>query len=168
MSLNVAINGAAGRMGQRLVALGTADPDLTIVAAIECPGHPQLGEDAGTLAGVSAIGVPIGTALSDDSQVVIDFSLPEGAEAILSACRGEKVPLVLATTGLDDRAQAAVREATSEIAIVWAPSMSTAVNLAMKSVQMIGGALKDVPGGADVEIIERHHRFKKDAPSGTA
>jgi 4-hydroxy-tetrahydrodipicolinate reductase len=168
MSLRIAINGAAGRMGQRLVALATADADLEVAAAIECPGHPQLGQDAGVLASTGAIDVPLGTTLGDAAQVAIDFSLPEGAETILAACRREKIPLVLATTGLDERATAAVHDATAEIPVLWAPSMSTAVNLAMKSVQLIGKALKDVPGGADVEVIERHHRFKQDAPSGTA
>jgi 4-hydroxy-tetrahydrodipicolinate reductase len=168
MSLRIAINGAAGRMGQRLVALATDDAELKVVAAIECPGHPQLGQDAGTLAGAGIIGVAIGSTLSDDAQVAIDFSLPEGAEAILAACCKEKIPLVLATTGLDERAEAAVHAASNEIAVLWAPSMSTAVNIAMKSVQTIGTALRNVPGGADVEIIERHHRYKQDAPSGTA
>ena len=168
MPLQIAINGAAGRMGQRLVALATADPELTVVAAIERAGHPQLGHDAGSLAGAGEIGVLLGTELDKSAEVAIDFSLPAGAGAIVAACCAANLPLVLATTGLDDSQAAVVREAAELIPIVWAPSMSTAVNLAMKAVQMIGGALKDVPGGADVEIIERHHRFKKDAPSGTA
>lgn len=155
-------------MGHRLVALATADADLTLAAAIERAGHPQLGQDAGVLAGAGEIGVAIGTDLGDTAEVAIDFSLPEGAGAIVTACKNANVPLVLATTGLDDAQAAAVHEAAEAIPLVWAPSMSTAVNLAMKAVQMIGGTLKDVPGGADVEIIERHHRYKKDAPSGTA
>ena len=168
MSLRIAINGAAGRMGQRLIALASADKDLTVAAAIERGGHPQLGQDSGVLAGAGENGVALGTELGDTTDVAIDFSLPEGAGAIVAACRAANVPLVLATTGLSEAQTAAVNEAAEVIPIVWAPSMSTAVNLAMKAVQMIGGTLKDVPGGADVEIIERHHRFKKDAPSGTA
>src|SRR5690606_34345080 len=78
------------------------------------------------------------------------------------------VPLVMATTGLEEAARQQLREAAKSIAVLWSPSMSLTVNLAMKLTEDAGTALKDDPGGADVEIIERHHRFKEDAPSGTA
>ncbi len=164
----IAINGAAGRMGQRLVALGHADPDLEIVAALEAPGQLKLGADAGQLAGIGAIGVCIASKLEGGAQVVIDFSTPAGTDAILETCRQLKVPLVLATTGLEKHQQEKVHETARSIPLLWAPSMSLAVNLAMKLSQIAAGALKDHPSGADVEIIERHHRFKEDSPSGTA
>jgi 4-hydroxy-tetrahydrodipicolinate reductase len=100
--------------------------------------------------------------------VVIDFSSPAGAEAITETCLQRRQALVLATTGLTAEQQARVREAGRQIPLLWAPSMSLAVNLAMKLSAVAAAALKDHPSGADVEIIERHHRYKEDSPSGTA
>jgi len=169
MSISVAIHGAAGRMGRRLVALGSADPELRIVAAIDSPTQPDLGKDAGTLAG----GAPLGVSLVDSlgtvtPDVVIDFSVPVAAETITAVCVKRQIPLVMATTGLNDDQQQLLREAAATIPIVWSPSMSTTVNLAMKLVERAATTLKGVAGAADVEIIERHHRMKEDAPSGTA
>ena len=166
--IKVAIHGAAGRMGQRLIALAAADPALQIVAAIDSPRNPKLGEDAGVVAGMGPIGIPLTTALEVPADVVIDFSVPAGADAITRACVAQKIPLVMATTGLEDSARQALREAAKSIAVLWSPSMSLSVNLAMRLTEIAGIALKDHPGGADVEIIERHHRFKEDSPSGTA
>jgi 4-hydroxy-tetrahydrodipicolinate reductase len=164
----IAIHGAAGRMGQRLIALGSAQEELAIVAALESASHPRIGEDAGVVAGAGAIGVPLGDQLPQNAEVVIDFSVPAGTEAIVARCVEYKLPLVVATTGLEEPQQAKLREAARQIPLLWAPSMSTAVNLLMKLTEIAGRTLRDVPGGADVEIIERHHRYKEDAPSGTA
>ena len=164
----IAINGAAGRMGRRLVALGSADPELEVAAALEFAKHTELGKDAGLIAGFGEIGVPLTAALGVFVQAVIDFSVPAGAEAITNACVKMNLPLVMATTGLSDAQRTAVAEAAKTIPVVWAPNMSLAVNLTMKLVETAARALKDHPSGADVEIIERHHRYKEDAPSGTA
>jgi len=164
----IIINGAAGRMGRRLVALGHADDGLEVVAALEAAGNPLLGQDAGSLAGIGAIGVPVRDAFDGTADAMIDFSAPPGAEAATAMCVRLGLPLVMATTGLSEEQQQAIRSAANSIPVVWAPNMSTAVNLTMKLATLAGDVLKDVPGGADVEIIERHHRFKKDAPSGTA
>jgi 4-hydroxy-tetrahydrodipicolinate reductase len=166
--VRIAIHGAAGRMGQRLVALGSAESDLHIVAALEAPDHPRLGEDAGLLAGCGALGVALRSQLPDEVDVVIDFSVPAATERIVEECRRRRLRLVVATTGLDARQQAAVRATSAEVAVLWAPNMSLAVNLAMKLAAQAASALRDHGGGTDVEIIERHHRFKEDAPSGTA
>lgn len=168
MTTRVAINGAAGRMGQRLIALGATDSSLAIIAAIDSPRHPKLGQDAGALAGIGAIDVPLSGSLEAAADVVIDFSVPAGAEAIIRACVEKKIPLVMATTGLEEPAKQHLREASKSIPVLWSPSMSLSVNLAMKLTEIAGTALKDHPSGADVEIIERHHRFKEDSPSGTA
>ena len=165
----LAIHGAAGRMGRRLVALGSADPQLKIVAAIDSPSHPELGKDAGLLAGVKELGLPLADSLGDKKpKVVIDFSVPAAAEAVTNCCVGQKIPLVMATTGLSEPQKERLREAAKQIPVVWSPSMSMTVNLAMKLVEQAGRTLKDVPGGVDAEIIERHHRMKEDSPSGTA
>jgi 4-hydroxy-tetrahydrodipicolinate reductase len=155
-------------MGQRLVALASADGDFKLAAALESPSHPKQGADAGTIAGVPALGLNLSSTITVPLDVVIDFSVPAGTNAILAACVERRIPLVLATTGLDAAQQDAVRRAAQQIPILWAPNMSLAVNLVMKLAETAGRALKDHPGGADVEIIERHHRFKEDAPSGTA
>lgn len=166
--IKLAIHGAAGRMGQRLVALGIADPGLEIAAALEAPMHPRIGQDAGTIAGVGEINVPLKAALDRPVDVVIDFSVPAGALAIAAKCMEQGVPLVVATTGLSDTQQSMLRDAAKRIPLLWSPSMSLAVNLTMKLAQDAGRALAAHPSGADVEIIERHHRFKEDSPSGTA
>ena len=166
--IRVAIHGAAGRMGQRLVALGHCDPELSIVAAIDGPHHPRLGEDAGTIAGVGALGVPLAAALNVPADVVIDFSVPAGAAMIIASCAEQKIPLVVATTGLNENQKQQLHDASKKIPLLWAPSMSLTVNLTMKLTEIAARALANNPQGTDVEIIERHHRFKEDAPSGTA
>jgi len=166
--VKLAIHGAAGRMGKRLVALGTSDPELQLVAAIEYSKHPDLGRDAGVLAGVAEAAVPLSASLDFDSDVVIDFSLPDSAMALCRSCVAHKRSLVLATTGMTEEQKAEVEAAAQQIPIVWAPNMSMAVNLTMKLATIAGRSLKDAPGGTDVEIIDRHHRYKEDAPSGTA
>ncbi len=168
MSLKIAIHGAAGRMGQRVTALAANHANVQIVAALESGSHPALGQDAGALAGIGEIGVPLSVVGESEADVVVDFSVPDAAIAALAHCLEFKKPLVIATTGFDEQQEAYIRRAAEQIPLVWAPSMSTAVNLVMKLTEIAGQVLKDVPSGVDVEIIERHHRFKEDAPSGTA
>jgi 4-hydroxy-tetrahydrodipicolinate reductase len=164
----IAVCGAAGRMGLRLVDLIHADPDVELVAAIEREEHPKLGNDAGALAGIGEIGVSITSDISTELHALIDFSQPAGADFAVDYCREQGVPLVMATTGLEESTIEKIRDAAKTIPIVWAPSMSLAVNLSMKLVEMAGRALKNHSTGVDVEIIERHHRYKVDSPSGTA
>jgi 4-hydroxy-tetrahydrodipicolinate reductase len=164
--IRIAVHGAAGRMGRRLVALGAADEGFSVVAALESPGHAQLGQDAGTVAGAGQLGVPLSPTLDVQPDVVIDFSLPEPAVAIIDTCLARQLPLVTATTGLDEGQIQRREAAAARIPLLWAPNMSLAVNLAMKLSQLAAQVLKDKD--ADVEILERHHRFKEDSPSGTA
>lgn len=165
-ALRIAIHGAAGRMGRRLVAMIAADPALQLVAALDAPAHPQLGQDAGVLAGCGALGVPLTAAIDGPVDVLIDFSVPAAAEQIVAVCRQRGIPLVLATTGISPAQMEQVKAAAATIPVVWSPSMSLAVNLTMKLTDLAARALADKD--ADVEILERHHRFKEDAPSGTA
>jgi len=167
-TIRVAIHGAAGQMGRRLVALGSEDPQLTIAAALERSDYPEIGCDAGTLAGIKPLGVPLTGTLPNGADVVVDFSVPEPALAICDICAQRQIPLVLATTGFNGAQQDRIREAAKQIPIVWSPSMSKAVNITMELARFAAQALQRNGDAADVEIIERHHRFKKDAPSGTA
>ncbi len=155
-------------MGKRVIALAAEDPALQITAAIDHADNPSLGEDAGIVAGIPAINVPLSSEWPHFASVLIDFSLPSAADACIANCIAAKIPLVMATTGLSEAHQAALASAAKSIPLVWAPSMSMAVNLTMKLTQQITETLKDVAGGIDIEILERHHRFKADAPSGTA
>lgn len=165
--IRIAVHGAAGRMGRRVVALAREDAELQIVAALEAPKHPQLGMDAGRVAGIDPIGVILSTDLGTAKpEVLIDFSVPEAADRLIPICADRQIGLVFATTGVSAEQMARLREAAQQIPVLQAPNMSLSVNLGMKLVELAAQALKD--HDADVEIIERHHRFKEDAPSGTA
>lgn len=166
--LRIAIHGAAGRMGRRLVALGSVDPELQIVAALESKDHPDLNTDAGVLAGVGEIGVPVTSQLNVPVDAIIDFSIPAAALKIGEEAAARGIPLVVATTGFEAEEKHEIKALGQKIPVVWSPSMSMAVNLTMQLVATAARVLKNYPNGTDVEIVERHHRFKEDAPSGTA
>ena len=167
--LRLVVHGAAGRMGQRIVACAASDSTpWRLVAAIERPGHPRAGTDAGVLAGLPSADVAIASAWDCPADVVIDFSLPEAVAGIVATCVAKKVPLVVATTGLEDPERHAIAEAAKTIPVLQSPSMSLAVNIAMDLVGRAGALLSTVGGRTDVEIIECHHRHKEDSPSGTA
>jgi 4-hydroxy-tetrahydrodipicolinate reductase len=168
MPLKLAVNGAAGRMGLRVVALALQAPDFQLVAGLEHPNSKHIGSDAGLLAGAGHVGIPISASLDTHVDVVIDFSTPDGLRTILPVCSDRQIPLVVATTGIPTDLRNAVLEAAQLTPVLMAPSMSTAVNVVMKLVADAARILRSNPDGVDVEIIERHHRFKEDAPSGTA
>jgi 4-hydroxy-tetrahydrodipicolinate reductase len=168
MKTVIGINGACGRMGQRLVTLTHEDKELTLGAALDLPSHPGQGRDAGEVAGVGTIGVAISDTLplNKHLNVMIDFSMPEGTMSALLVCLERKIPLVVATTGHTAEQREQIEAAAHDIAILMAPNMSLAVNVLLSLTTRAAEALagKDF----DVEIVERHHRFKKDSPSGTA
>ena len=166
--IKLGVNGAAGRMGRRIVALAHGDPEFAVTAALESKGSPHQGHDAGELAGVGPIGVLIQGELSAAVDVVIDFSTPDGLVALAEECGRRKIPLVAATTGLSDSQRDLVLAASHRTPLVMSPNMSLAVNLVMKLAREAARALRAYAPGVDVEIIERHHRLKEDAPSGTA
>ncbi|MCA9107311.1 MAG: 4-hydroxy-tetrahydrodipicolinate reductase [Pirellulaceae bacterium] len=166
--IRLVIHGAAGRMGQRLIALGSQDTRFALVGAVEHAGHVRIGDDAGTVAGVEPLRVVISAELPTAADVCIDFSTPEGAERAVEQALERRMPLVMATTNLSETTKQRLRELASAVPVCWAPSMSLAVNLTMKLAQICAATLADHRTGTDVEIIERHHRFKEDAPSGTA
>jgi len=163
--IHVVISGAAGRMGCTLVRLVHETADLELVGAVEAPGHPRLGADAGVLAGVGACGVAVGEALPEVFDVLVDFSLPDGSLERIEACAAREAPCVVGTTGFTDAQRRAVAEAAKKTAVVLSPNMSVGVNVLFHEAAQLARALGDE---YDVEIVEAHHRFKKDAPSGTA
>ena len=168
MPTNIVVHGACGRMGQRLTALAGEDAELRVVAAVDSAGHPLLGQDAGAVAGVAPIGVPVTAAIPLETRVdcVIDFSVPRATLGILQTCIDRRLPLVVATTGFGPDERAEVLAASHHTAVLLSPSMSLVVNLLFKLTKLAGETLRGK--GFDVEIVERHHRFKKDSPSGTA
>ena len=166
--ISLVVHGAAGRMGRRVVALAAEDRAVTLIGGVESSSHPLIGSDIGLIAGVSALGVSLSSDWPSGASAVIDFSLPTAVAGCVKACIESRTPLVVATTGLEAEQKQFLREASEQIPICWAPSMSLAVNLTMRLAQQVTAALKGLSSGIDVEIIERHHRFKEDAPSGTA
>jgi 4-hydroxy-tetrahydrodipicolinate reductase len=168
MKTLIGINGAAGRMGQRLATLAQDDPSLSLVAALEAPGNPRLGQDVGEVCGLGQLGVLLSVELPLHQRVdvMVDFSAPPGTMSVLPLCVQRRIPLVVATTGHTPEQKKEIEEAAHETALLMAPNMSLAVNVLFRLVRQAAELLRDKD--FDVEIVERHHRFKKDAPSGTA
>jgi 4-hydroxy-tetrahydrodipicolinate reductase len=167
MSHRIAVAGASGRMGQMLVDAIRGSGDCSLTGALDMAGSPSLGKDAGAQSGQ-----PTGTLITADlrtglghSQVLIDFTRPEGTLAHLQICRELGVAMVIGTTGFTEAQKAEIAEAAQHIAIMMAPNMSVGVNVTLKLLEMAAKALST---GYDIEIIEAHHRHKVDAPSGTA
>ncbi len=166
--LGVIVCGAAGRMGSTLVRLIHGSGAMKVVGAIEFAGSPQLKKDAGEIAGVSSIGVPITAQLSPllkGQVVVIEFSTPAATLEHVKLAAGKKIPIVIGTTGSDQKQLAEIKKLSRRTPILLSANMSLGVNLL---VSLLGKVAKTLGDDYDVEIIEAHHRFKKDAPSGTA
>lgn len=163
--IQVAINGSAGRMGRRLVSLAMADPQLRLVAALEHAGNSLVGRDAGAVAGEAEAGVPIRTTLDAKPDVMIDFSVQPAVQPAVKLCQERGVALVIGTTGLTAEDEKAINSAAGKIAVLQAPNMSLGVNLLFA---LTGQIAKQLGDDYDIEVIEAHHRFKQDAPSGTA
>ncbi|MDR1478547.1 MAG: 4-hydroxy-tetrahydrodipicolinate reductase [Planctomycetaceae bacterium] len=164
--IQVAVSGAAGRMGRRLIAIISADKELELSAALETESHEKIGTDAGELAGVGQIGVILRANIERRVDVLIDFSTPQATENIVGSCVNFGIPLVFATTGTTLEQNKLLDEASRRIAVLTSPSMSLMVNLAMNLCKSAAKTLSDKD--ADVEIVESHHRYKVDSPSGTA
>lgn len=165
--MRIVVAGASGRMGKALLEAVIGAPDLVLHAALEQPGSPALGKDAGELVG-AACGVRI-SVLGDEvvrgADALIDFTRPEGAVEHLAMCRKHGVKMVVGTTGFSDEQRALFADASREIGVVLAPNMSVGTNLVFKLIAMAAQVLNQ---GYDIEVIEAHHRHKIDAPSGTA
>jgi 4-hydroxy-tetrahydrodipicolinate reductase len=166
--INVIVAGAAGRMGSRLIALIKESAALTLAGALEGKGHSALAADAGEAAGVGKMGVPVTDdlpALLKRGEVVIDFSAPEATLAHLRAVAQEKRAMVIGTTGFNAVQLEELKSLARQVPCVCSPNMSVGVNLIYK---VIGEMARTLGEEYDIEVIEAHHRLKKDAPSGTA
>ena len=165
----IAIVGAAGRMGKNLIeACHRQSPGVQLTAAVERPESADIDRDAGEMAGIASLGVPVRDnleAVINGFDVLIDFTRPEVTLSNLEICRKAGRRMVIGTTGFSDVQRKRIIDASAEIAIVFAPNMSVGVNLCFKLLDMAARVLGD---DVDIEIIEAHHRGKVDAPSGTA
>ena len=165
---SIAITGAGGRMGRAIAASIAADPAVQLGAALARPGSPLLGLDAAVLGGIDETGCVISQDVAGGvagSDCLIDFSTPDLCIDVLQACVDARCPMVIGTTGFSAAQLAEIDRASAQLPIVLAPNMSVGVNLAFKLIALAARALGD---DADIEIIEAHHRGKRDAPSGTA
>lgn len=165
--MRIAVAGASGRMGRMLIEATLAADDAQLVAALDRPGSPMLGRDAGELVG-GACGVNVTADVEvalDKADFLIDFTRPEGTLAHLEVCQRLGVKMIIGTTGFDDARRARLRQAAERLAIVFAPNMAVGVNAVFK---LLDVAARILESGYDIEVIEAHHRLKVDAPSGTA
>ena len=165
MAISLGIIGAAGRMGRRIGTLAYQDEGFIVTCAIEHADHPAQGVDFGELIGLGKLVLPISSAWSQRPDVLIDFTTPEATMAALSTARKDGIAIVIGTTGLSAEQLDTLAEAAKNIPILHAANMSLGVNLLFELVQEVAAALGE---DYDIEITETHHRFKKDAPSGTA
>ncbi len=159
--MKIAVHGSAGRMG-RLVIKNAVDEGLEVVQAFDVS---RVGEDAGEVAGVGRIGVPISDRIDEIScDVAIDFSIPSATLKLLKVCTEKGVKAVIGTTGFNEEQKKKIEELSKSVPIVLSPNFSVGVNIFWKALEMLAEKLSDY----DMEIVEIHHRFKRDAPSGTA
>ncbi len=166
--INAIVAGAAGRMGRRIVDMICRNPGTTLAGAFERSGHPDLHEDAGVLAGVGELGIKIQDSLEkvmDRGDVLIDFTAPEATLQNMRVCSRSGLSIVIGTTGISGELLDELETLAKRTRCVFSPNMSVGVNVMFK----IAGEMARILGNDyDMEILEVHHRLKKDAPSGTA
>jgi 4-hydroxy-tetrahydrodipicolinate reductase len=166
-AVQIAVLGAGGKMGRAVVRALADDPAARLVAAVDRPGAPELGQDAGTLAGLPPAAVALSDRLprSNEADVWIDFSSAAAAVEHAQAAADAGAHLVLGTTGLGGAERERVAAAAQRIAVVLSPNMSVGINLLLR---LVADAARALGPGYDIEVLEAHHRHKRDAPSGTA
>ena len=166
--LRIAVAGAGGRMGRQLIQAVNNASGVVLGAALERSGSSLVGTDAGELAGIGAIGVPVSDNLEtikDHFDLLVDFTRPEGSLQYLAFCVANQKKIVIGTTGFDDAGKQAIQQAAEKIGIVFASNYSVGVNLVFKLLEKAAKVMGDY---CDIEVIEAHNRHKVDAPSGTA
>ncbi len=163
--VKVAVNGACGRMGSKVVANVWKDKELQLVAALERGGHPLLGQDIGSALGEKECGIKVAREFDGSADVLIDFSEPASSVEKATHCASVGTALIICTTGHSLEQTSKIKEAAHQVPCLISPNMSLGVNLIFQLAAQVAKALGD---DYDIEIVETHHRFKKDAPSGTA
>ncbi|UCG77465.1 MAG: 4-hydroxy-tetrahydrodipicolinate reductase [Nitrospirota bacterium] len=166
--VNVTVAGAAGRMGARITTLLFDNPEIKVVGAFERKGHEKVGQDIGDIIGIGRKGIELTDDIDGaikDADVVIDFTSIASTLTNMRKCADEKKAMVTGTTGFGDDDLKEIKALSKDISCVFAPNMSVGVNLLFK---ILGDVARTLGDDYDVEIIEAHHRLKKDAPSGTA
>ncbi len=164
--IKLGVAGASGRMGQAIIRLIQADPEITLAVALEHSQSPAIGQDAGIIAGVDRLGVPVTDGIGQSNfDVMIEFTAPEATLMHAAMCREHGRALVIGTTGLSAEQKQQLRDISREIPVVLAANTSVGINLCVALVETASRVLGNV---TDIEIIESHHRHKVDAPSGTA
>ena len=167
--IRTVVTGVAGRMGSTIVRLVRDSEDLKLVGATERPGSAHLGLDVGLASRLGVLEIPIvddlAKAVGEGADVVIDFSSAEASVGHARFCAEHRIPLVVGVTGFSPGAKAQVVAASEQVAVLMAPNMSVGVNLMLRLVEQAARVLGE---SSDVEILEMHHRLKRDAPSGTA
>lgn len=168
MTIPIIINGAFGKMGVEVAGAVLADGAVSLAACVDRKGHPSCGRDYGLCIGKGPMGITAVDAVDPklaENAVIIDFSSPQSTRALLEKAGDSKFRMVIGTTGLTDADYALAKRVALRIPLLVSPNMSLGVNLLFSIAEIAASRLKD---DFDVEIIEAHHRFKKDAPSGTA
>jgi 4-hydroxy-tetrahydrodipicolinate reductase len=166
--IRAAIVGVSGRMGCALVRAASDTSDIRVVGAVAGPANSAVGRDAGELAGVANIGVAVTADLAAaiaSADVVVDFSNARATAANLAACRAAGKALLIGTTGFAAELSAQFDAAAREIPLLVAPNTSVGVTLL---IELVAQAARSLPASFDIEVLEAHHRMKRDAPSGTA
>jgi 4-hydroxy-tetrahydrodipicolinate reductase len=164
----IIVAGASGRMGSRIIALSKEYPDLKLTGAFEKKGHDAVGKDIGLIAGTGETGVKLSDRLEDiieNGDVVIDFTTPHSTKENVRLSSKKGKAMVIGTTGISKDDMKEMGASIKSIPCIMASNMSTGVNLLLRVLQDVARVLGDE---YDIEIIEAHHRLKKDAPSGTA
>ena len=168
MAVNIIINGALGRMGREIAGIVLADEETHLVGCIEKQGHPAIGSDIGIFINAGTMGVSITSSLKDipgDSAVVIDFTAPDSTRALLEEIEGTGRGVVTGTTGLTDDDMELMKKVAQKNAVLFSPNMSLGINFLFYLTQITAEKLGE---DFNIEIIETHHKYKKDSPSGTA
>lgn len=168
MPINICIAGAAGRMGQRLIALSLEDPDLKVAYALEVSGHPWIGKDAGVASNLGReLDAPVARSICPNCKidVIVDFSSHDAATVLAEEAAELGIPIVIGTTGMSSDEKARIAAAAQRIPIIHAPNFSVGVNVLFKLATL---AARTLGPEYDIEIVEAHHNQKIDAPSGTA
>ncbi len=165
MKIKLVVIGAAGRMGRRILSLAAESGQFDIAAAVERKDHPDIGKDIGLIAAARPIDVKLANVYPGTADVAIDFSQPESTNKTIDYCLENNVALVLGTTGLSGEHREEIQAASRRIPVLYATNMSVGMNVLFDQAAKIAAMLGEE---YDIEIVEQHHRFKKDAPSGTA